>query len=500
MGIRILIVEDDFNYRYALTKMISWEKGGCEIVGEAVNGKQALEILKKVPTDIVLTDVSMPIMDGIELTGQIRSTDFRTGIVILSAYDDFQFVKNALMLGADDYLLKQDMEEEHLLKMVSEVMEKRQGKNLSLYMHEHKFRKEIIKYLEQNIVLSEETVQFLNQKLYGRGAFLICVKEVENVEEKEAHLRESSQELLSLGMKGENEWIILCIRDKKDETKVFQDSWRICTELLESMSGKERVFFSEIARKTEDLYRVYQAFRSVTDFLFYNRDSKNIFSYIDLKSFEEKRNAEYLFLFDKYDQDKITLEKLEDILDEMTAAIEKQKPVQEYVDINFKNYLLFFRKCFSQFITEEKTVEAISRIKECKEVALKYQEAVKELRACEQYVRLGEFSSYQDIGKAIRYIMENYDKDLPLQKLADYVGLSESYLSTRFKQVTGENVINYINKLRIEKAKNMLCNTNMKVYEISYAVGFNNPTYFSTIFKKITGQSISEFRNKSQNI
>ena len=118
---KVLIVDDDFLVRTYLKQMIPWEAHGFYIIGDAKNGREALEILRRDGADIIIADMSMPIMDGIELTRQVKKISPRTHILILSCHDDFVYVREAMKLGIDDYLLKNDLSEATLLDALNKI-------------------------------------------------------------------------------------------------------------------------------------------------------------------------------------------------------------------------------------------------------------------------------------------------------------------------------------------------------------------------------------------
>ena len=119
---RVLIVDDDFLVRTYLKQMIAWEEHGFYIVGDAKNGRDALEILQRDGADILIADVSMPIMDGIELTRRVKQILPQPHILILSCHDDFVYVKEAMKLGIDDYLLKNELSETTLLDALNKIL------------------------------------------------------------------------------------------------------------------------------------------------------------------------------------------------------------------------------------------------------------------------------------------------------------------------------------------------------------------------------------------
>jgi two-component system response regulator YesN len=117
-------VEDNAVYRYAVRTILDWPAHGFELAAEAVNGKQALQVLERERFDLILTDVSMPEMNGIDLIKAVKYSAPETVVVMLSSYDDFQFVKDSMKLGAEDYLLKHDLEPESLARILSQVRER----------------------------------------------------------------------------------------------------------------------------------------------------------------------------------------------------------------------------------------------------------------------------------------------------------------------------------------------------------------------------------------
>ncbi len=143
---KVLIVDDDANFRYAIRELVPWKKGDFEIIGEAIHGKQALDILRKTPCDIVLTDMEMPLMDGVALTKQIKQKDPDTIVVAMSAYDDFSFVKESMRLGASDYILKQDFEPGQLLELLMRLSDEQDARRQTDFITT-KNRDSLIRYL-----------------------------------------------------------------------------------------------------------------------------------------------------------------------------------------------------------------------------------------------------------------------------------------------------------------------------------------------------------------
>lgn len=164
MKYRLLIVEDDANYRFAIRESIPWEENGFTIAGEAIHGRQAMEILKKTEVDIILTDVSMPLMNGVELTKRVRAEYPEIQIVVLSAYDDFQFVRESLKYGAKDYILKQEMKPQEVIETIKKIcldMEAEKTNTAQKERMEHELRL----FLRDRQELSAETKEYVSQRI-----------------------------------------------------------------------------------------------------------------------------------------------------------------------------------------------------------------------------------------------------------------------------------------------------------------------------------------------
>ena len=126
---KILIVEDEVLVRCGLRSMVNWEKLGLDVIGDASNGKEALEIYEKEKPDIVMTDIKMPVMDGLELIEKIREQDQSTRIVLLTCYEEFSYLMRAMKLGVSDYILKLKMKPDEIEKAMEKVCKELEQKN-----------------------------------------------------------------------------------------------------------------------------------------------------------------------------------------------------------------------------------------------------------------------------------------------------------------------------------------------------------------------------------
>lgn len=490
---KVLIVDDDMNFRYAMKEAIPWEEHGFDVAGEAMHGVQALEFLKTNGVDLILTDMDMPIMNGVELTEKVMKQYPQTVVVALSAYDDFGFVKESMRLGAKDYILKQKFDGEAiintLLKICGEEWEKR-DQALEKEEEERKFAHYILGRNELQKTGS------LYKKMAAVKHLGLCI----------ARLR-PGQTVDFKKEKGKlSHWLIY-------QCKVNETDWMFLFPIQEGNSGIRRhKEFLEIAGglkvwveaaaigccdDTGGIDQLPQLFRKAALALNYELyfPGKQMFYYSDMVVLERKRDKEYLYQLPEgmalTDPDRAKA-----ALEDMAAKVLEYMPVEEYVNKNFVNLYNEYRKKMSIHSDALDSIQYYDEIKKRKSMVEK-QEYTWELIETDwkKYVILYTGNNVE-ISRALEYVHQHYWEELSLKQIADLAGLSENYFSSLFKQEIGESLITYINQVRIQYAKEMLRSETMKVYEIAEKVGYRNTTYFSTMFKKVTGMSVSEFKSR----
>lgn len=496
MTCRVLIVEDDMNFRYAIRETIKWQGNGFEIVGEAIHGRQALVFLEKTPVDLVLTDMSMPLMNGVELTKEIRKRYPEVVIVALSAYDDFQFVKESLKYGAKDYILKQDMDPEEIVEILKKAWEENlaERENVS---EEEKRRYEIRYYMQGMGTAKEETGRYLDSLLKGRLFFLLLIwrrdqsAAIQNLE------RLKGEEILYKAGGEEGEVLAICRLEPVKSELACRDQIKSRLEgVAAKLEGEALVLGSRQSDRWEDLPLLYSQVKELLSIRLYFRKGK-AFSYqeYEFKLKNREISCEYQDLTPE------SLETEEGIRTAM-AAMEKhlyeKMPEEEALN---RYYLHFCRAAVDGKASKAdkwNAVEFYERILKLETLAEKREYTLKAISQEWEKAEEAYRGKSPEIGRVIQYIHENYKKEITLSDVAGYVGLSVNYLSNLFKTETGENLTYFINKIRIAKAKQLLDTTTMKVYEVAEAVGYRNVTYFYTVFKKITKMAVSDYRNEDQ--
>lgn len=487
---KVLIVEDDINFRYAIRELVPWEEYDFEVVGEAVNGRQALEILKEKEVSIVLTDMEMPIMDGVVLTAEITRLYPDILILALSAFDDFSFVKESMRLGARDYILKQEFDANILIETLQNLCRKHLEEQRR-ELNRHHFQKELLDYIQEKVsAVCNESNPY--RKLKARTNMMLClVKSDKEIRRQEDGSFEGD---LICCMKAEEEfWMFLYQLPKlyrKSEEAGYQ--LRILSQMRENLKQPVQIGVSDLIGDFTQLPAMYKMAKAALLYFMYFPEEQ-IIHYLDIRKFEEVRIRNYLYQPPEHLLD-VDPEELGQVLEEYEKNLERYMPEEDSVNMGFVNIYKEFRKGLSVENRDLDVLNYYEKIQQISSVRDKFsytRELAQEMKP--QYRKLYK-GAHQEIRRALEYITLHYTEDISLRDIAGYVGLSENYLSNLFKQETGENLASYINKMRIENAKRLLRNQSLKVYEIAEAVGYKNATYLSTMFKKITGVSISEFR------
>ena len=497
---KVLITDDEKIEREGIMFLLSQEEGEYDIY-EASNGKQALNVLRSEKIDFLLTDIKMPHMDGLELAKKAREEYPELPIVIFSGYSDFSFAQEAMHYGVRDYVLKPvDLDVFH------QTIEKVKAEIISVKSQKQKAEK------EKNFLLQ----YFLQSYLYsGNEEVLKKAGEI---------LEESSWE----------QWhcAILIEADKAFFDNV---SDHIDEELMQGLhrnffylnlnTRQSVLFFSDVycdyqlvAKHLYDLLKQnYQAsFHLAVSSRFVGHEAlPEIMSQLE-QTMEEKFYHPDVHVFNNETdeiqpvnsetQDSRLMEKIsEDIsrkdVDQLKKHFECLVEKYEndtrfsamYVKFVFSNVIQeLFQE--NQFSEERKLDHEVERLYSCtnlKQILAITKENIKEYEA---FLERSMSESRDEVASVKNYIYQHYAEDLSLEMLAEKVYLSSGYLSFIFKKETGMNLNRFIRVVRMEKAKELLCNSNMKVAQVSEQVGIPNVSYFCRSFREYYGSGPESYR------
>ncbi len=512
---RILIVDDEFLVRLGLKTTIDWKEHGYQVVGEASNGQEALKMMDTLKPDIVLVDIKMPLMDGLEFISHAGKLTKHVSFIILTNYENFQYAKQAMRLGVSQYLLKSEINPETLLDALESacqghVDKAKQGQN---------GEEERMRYLSRSLSKGQINRSIAPERLEApvEGLFpeeqYIVVKYYCNIGTMtEQSINMLSKTMISL-LETEYPGLTYCenlfqmhyymtiIFPCADEKEIYKKA----IDKSQLIARKIKYYFDTIVRggisekkEAEQIPVLLNQSESARRRCFFDTESFMVFD----GCFQG-----YLKTMERVQVSGTKLSKIlstgnfEELCSYIYEIFQVLRTQMNYS--NVKHAFLDFlssAKLYLETIDEETGKNLIKRFDyDIWDTLTSIDEA--ESYLCDAFEsllqRIGENGSYSiSIRKSIAFIEENYEKNITLQDVADHVGISKNYLSMLFKQETEINFVTYLNRYRIEKAKQLLTTTNMKIYEIADSVGFYSPYYFSKVFKEQTRMQCKEYREK----
>lgn len=530
---KVLIVDDEVLARVGIKSFVQWNEAGFEVVGDAENGKKALAMIIDLKPDIVITDIHMPVMNGIELIRAVKEENIRVEFLVLSAYDDFEFVKEAMRLGAADYILKLEMESKDLTELLNKLKEKIEKENAN-------------KMAEKHFMRSKENLSTIQEKLFKEMVFghkyqndefekkineiqvtlprqnLICL--VLNLDNKGRFDKRDVKDVYLLDYAIINiineilidcrYGVVFCFRPEeyiiilsaveeenhKNKSQKVDELDRLIKRFLKeylniSVSIGVSDFFQEYVKLPvayqQALYAVNQNFnlplgstvwykdivpKSKEDDLSIRLDLKNLERQFEIADIVGIRiSFEMIINYFLGESDKITREHLKATCSALVFIINPY--LDEY---KIEKVRLWGTDPYKQLEDLKTQRDFISWIEQLK---IKLLENLKDAD-----------ESKRMIAKAKQFVNRNYMGEISLESVSKYTNISANYFSAIFKKETGTNFIDYVTNVRIEAAKRLLMEQKYKIYEISQMVGYENEHYFSRVFKKITGISPKKFK------
>lgn len=521
---KVLIADDERQIRSGLQEGIPWGNLGFNEVYVAENGIEALALCRQYQPELVITDIRMPGMDGLELGEKLRTLYAPVEIIILSGYSEFDYARSAITMGAFDYLLK-PIRIKEFVECIKKVHYK-----LERYFQDCQDKSEInvinrTRTLQQMMMSKEllaesERKIFLEQfQLKITGDIVIGVCSVDGVFEYDLdqfglYLEKCMHDLFQK-YKGEelywergNLFFLLSVFSQAElmhRISILKEEFLNCNKILKNQFGNTVTIalsrigsVSEAAilfRETEQILkkRLYcgkESFLEQEDEIISNKIMLNPIKEEELKKRIESLDYEHIHLY------------LEEIFEELILEKVVSADFVRSICEQLKNYLIK--------VLMDKGIDVAGIFENNRNL----------LHEIPEYFTIREYEAWIDtlyqmilkglsslsgkqhsrvILQAVDYISKNFSGNINLENTAEYVQKSKNYFSYLFKKELGISFIDYLNQVRVEEAKKLLDTTDDKSYEISYKTGFNDYKYFSSVFKKITGMSPAQYkkRNKS---
>ncbi|XID91889.1 response regulator [Paenibacillaceae bacterium WGS1546] len=527
MPYSVLIVDDEPMIRFGLSSCVDWPAEGFELIGDCANGEAALEVIERRGVDILITDIKMPKMDGLELTRRAKRLAPHVKVVLVSSFSDFEFAREAVKLGVIvDYLLKPTMEPEDLQRIVrgckealdADVDRARQSERR---MDEESRQRRQRLELELKNVLSGSAEELQHRPDWMAGAVRVAVwrgTAADRSAPKTGTLpiagmlrSESAKEQLNdrcphgiAFVSGETE-LTMVIADRGGNGMPDIEALR---SRLQEEGPAFTVGVSPPVRELRSLREAYGWANAAADRSFFEGAGRCYEGSIPPSPAILRQKEEELAKAGADWKNRLTAALASFDRNRCAAALEDvfsfwsgSRPPRPAIVAQARAMLAALWSTRFEWKTDERMKRWIEHLR-LLDQAETLGDVVGLLRA--EWTRLDEPSGLplpavdaagvHVIQMALSYIQEHYREDLTLQQVADFVHMSKNYFSEQFKRHTGCNFIDFVIRLRIHYAKHLLDTTGLKVLEIGYQSGFHSPKHFLKLFKRLEGMTPAEYR------
>ncbi len=529
---KVMVVDDEPLVRLAVKSLVNWDNHGFHMELEAANGKQALKMLEENPdVDIVITDVNMPVMNGLELIARMKGLPQVPKVIVLSAYNDYDLVRQAFKLGAEDYILKTEMEPENILKLLRNVAAQMENGEKKKYSSMN--RDTDIKYLKEKLLRDlleqgsfpelEEEIGKLGVRITGH-TLAVCFLWVDDYQLVfERYDKNSLKSFISsvnnaiyqvlndinlgeaISLSPQEYVLVLSFEGASQggfRNKIVDILGKIRHSLSNYVNVNVSIGVSGVKKGFESIRELYKQAESHARLRFILGKGRIIFpeDNIKISGMDGERiigkEEGFLQALRESDREK-ALKELEKLLliikGNKVGNIDKVYPYyMELIFVMFRFLNELGEDMLDIFGREVDFYDKITRFETLEEINVWIRNITEWIASFLLDNR--DMKMNRAIARAREFIKNNYGSNITLKMVSEYVGLSESHFSSIFTKNTGMTFTDYITGIRIEMAKQLMSTTSLKIYEICSRVGYANVEHFSRVFKKVTGHSPNSFK------
>ncbi len=544
---RIMLVDDEPLILAGITSLINWEEHDCSIIGKATNGLQALEQAIQLQPDIIITDIKMPVMGGLELIAKCKEEKLNFSFIVLTNLEEFELAKKALTLGASEYLVKINLTEETLINGLNSAKQHfDQITACNTNRMENSFiqagNEEITKAFFKKLLLSSEDYAAIDESIlpnktdklnyfsnhekqiaelfvspllimvnisYSNAGYIREDKQ-DDIKKVTTHISSIVSEMLKRFFKhssildwGQRRFLLIVstegINNLTDVLKTFCQKVNTVLKTYFEITGAFGI--SEIAKDAYQLPKFIDQTLTAIDYYYYYPTSPVIFYSEKCKKIRHNDNFDISFLKKEL---KIALqqndsEKVSNIFNQLIDLFSTYTPRKKQAInacINLYSYIYSFfenndNKYMDIFPSTITVMEHLNQLNSLNNI-IEYLNSFR-INICDLLDTRKNSKIDMIIELTKKYVNNHYTEKLTLSSVSEALNFSSGYLSSSFKKHTGSNFSDYISYVKIEKAKELIDTHTHLMYEISEMLGFDNPYYFSKVFKKVTGMSPREY-------
>ena len=520
---KVLLVDDEVLTREAIRQNISWEEAGFLLTGVAQNGKEAILKIEEEQPDVVLTDICMPVMDGLALTAYLYEKYPEIKVIIISGYDDFDYARQAIKYQVSNYILKPITSYE-LVEELIKVKDKIRNSLEKQYEFEKNLptlRDHFLNRLVEGTYIKNDTdlqLQKLSIRVSGSLQSVVML-EVKDSAAFWEHYPLAGEELIDFAVANiseemtenhphiiffrntEGKSVFIFAHDSEEElmTLIHETCRNIIAVIYQYMEIKVCALVGETVREEEDWEKSYHNVLAAKEHKFFLEDDEFIYG----TDFSGQKEAVQLLLTQQVDKLVLMIkmnqrEEIENITLNIFERLRNSGKEKLQMILMVQNLVLAILISLEEQVSEkgekyeEEFILQISEYKYLSDVEKWFLEFC--ISLAEDISNKREGANQKLAVRAMDYIENNYmNVDISLNMICDYLGVSTSHFSAFFKSVTGETFTEALTRTRIKKAKNLFEKSDMMNYEVALSVGYQDPHYFSSIFKKHVGMTPTEY-------
>lgn len=536
MGMKVIIVDDERKICQLIQFLVDWEKLGLEVAGVAYNGVDAMRLVEDVKPAIIITDIKMPGCDGLELIQQVQQRKPDIHFIIISGYQDFEYARKAIRYGVRDYLSKpvqKDELEETLQRVAAERLESQEHEqNVNILRNKVQQQSTQIKQTFLKHLVNQEpgsvqcqSLETINSQYhcnFQRGCFqvLIVKPDFEEVEEYEMIYRQITRKISEISRKElKEECFDIITYEHNLGTYVLLNyptegirEFRWLLKHIRVNTANLHEIFQEIhvtvgiGRQVDDLGKIGQSLLDAKSAIL-NRICLGIDKMIGVDEETEVRvfdpytlaNADFkgcfLEMADMYDLDGIARQL--EVLSGICKSRQECDGNSIYLALQelFGLFVLQLKKNKMQSGEEwvrEEFQHVFYRCTSVNEVFTRFMDLIRTI--VEKEIEENRMVEIKPIKLVKSYIQNHYAQPIKLEDMSEMAGFNAAYFSTMFKKETGQTLTEYILSVRMDKAKELLKNKEIKINDIPELIGIGDAKYFSRQFKKVNGLTPSQYR------
>lgn len=509
---KLLIADDEDIVREGLKQIINWQELGFNICGEAANGEEALKKVLALQPDLILLDIKMPKLSGIELIQKSREQGYSGHFILLSGYSDFTYAQSAIRYGVDNYLIK-PIDEDELTKAVTEVKTtilKKQQKSSDFAQYREKARENIVR----SFLLGEDEPASLNLSDFGLDAdqFMAVLYERYNQESFEPWwdfadlLRVTNQNHNSFDhviLDGKN---IILLKGSFAINRFYAmlDHYKTVPQKGSPLDSLFLIYGRPVSYVNEIRF-TYQDTLSLLKRRFFCSEGQHVLHYMNLPAdlvftdtIDAMKPENYPQIITGYLQAhnrSMLVETLHKIENRLYYSVETETAIKHFlIDLILQvkqNICHIYHTLDIPFPSNTTIISFIERRYYLYEIIRFISE---QFDMCQRAI--GNPTGENIIDDVLYYIRHNYSENLKLEGIAALFGYNSSYLGKMFTKKTGESFNSYLDRIRIDESRRLLAKSELKIYEIAERIGYKSVDYFHKKFKKYTGMSPAEYRKQ----